>query len=262
MSWGIQTGRGRRGAHLHHDAVNGRLRARRGARLAALTSGGAIPETGDYRVVLDPDGVTVGSVHEDFAVEATAGDIFLLGHPLVAGGQGGDGHGAGPRRRRPPAHHPVLAGRGPGPDGRALRGGGRAAGRARAAAGRRRRAGRPRRWSGPGRGLGGGGRPGGGLPGAGLAALGRRCPPGTASSSSGSSTRARAPSSSCTRPYGGRINRALGPGPAQAVLRLVRLRAAGGGGRRHRGALARAPAQLPAGPGARRCSTAARSPRS
>ena len=79
VSWGIQTGRGRRGAHLHHDAVNGRLRARRGARLAALTSGGAIPETGDYRVVLDPDGVTVGSVHEDFAVEATGGDIFLLG---------------------------------------------------------------------------------------------------------------------------------------------------------------------------------------
>jgi ATP-dependent Lhr-like helicase len=79
VSGGIVTGRGRRGAHLHHDGVNGRLRARRGARLAALTSGGAIPETGDYRVVLDPDGVTVGSVHEDFAVEATAGDIFLLG---------------------------------------------------------------------------------------------------------------------------------------------------------------------------------------
>ena len=59
-SWGITTGRGRRGAHLHHDAVNGRLRARRGARLAALTSGGAIPETGDYRVVLDPDGVDRG----------------------------------------------------------------------------------------------------------------------------------------------------------------------------------------------------------
>jgi ATP-dependent Lhr-like helicase len=79
VSWGIETGRGRRGAHLHHDGVNGRLRARRGARLAALTGGGAIPETGDYRVVLDPDGVTVGSVHEDFAVEAMAGDIFLLG---------------------------------------------------------------------------------------------------------------------------------------------------------------------------------------
>ncbi len=79
VSAGIMTGRGRRGAHLHHDGVNGRLRARRGARLAALTSGGAIPETGDYRVVLDPDGVTVGSVHEDFAVEANVGDVFLLG---------------------------------------------------------------------------------------------------------------------------------------------------------------------------------------
>jgi len=78
-SWGITTGRGRRGAHLHRDGVNGRLRPRRGARLAALTSGGAIPETGDYRVVLDPDGVTVGSVHEDFAVEANIGDVFLLG---------------------------------------------------------------------------------------------------------------------------------------------------------------------------------------
>ncbi len=76
---GVVTGRGRRGAFLHRDGVNGRLRARRGARLAALTNGGAIPETGDYRVVLDPDGVTVGSVHEDFAVEANIGDVFLLG---------------------------------------------------------------------------------------------------------------------------------------------------------------------------------------
>ena len=79
VSEGIFTGRGRRGAHVHRDGVNGLLRPRRGASLAALTSGGAIPETGDYRVVLDPDGVTVGSVHEDFAVEATIGDIFLLG---------------------------------------------------------------------------------------------------------------------------------------------------------------------------------------
>jgi ATP-dependent helicase Lhr and Lhr-like helicase len=79
VAWGIPTGRGRRGAYLHRDGVNGRLRGRRGARLAALTSGGAIPETGDYRVVLDPDGVTVGSVHEDFAVEANIGDVFLLG---------------------------------------------------------------------------------------------------------------------------------------------------------------------------------------
>ncbi len=78
-AWGVSTGRGRRGAHLHRDGVNGKVRPRRGARLAALTNGGAIPETGDYRVVLDPDNVTVGSVHEDFAVEANIGDVFLLG---------------------------------------------------------------------------------------------------------------------------------------------------------------------------------------
>jgi len=76
---GIMTGRGRRGAHLHLDAVNGRVRARPSARLAALTSGGAIPETGDYRVVLDPDGITLGAVHEDFAIDSSAGDVFLLG---------------------------------------------------------------------------------------------------------------------------------------------------------------------------------------
>jgi ATP-dependent Lhr-like helicase len=76
---GIVTGRGRRGAHLHLDGVNGMVRPRRGAGLAALLGAGAIPETGEYRVVLDPDDVTVGSVHEDFAVEAAAGDIFLLG---------------------------------------------------------------------------------------------------------------------------------------------------------------------------------------
>ena len=79
VSDGIETGRGRRGAYLHHDAVNGELRPRRGARLAAATSGGAIPETGDYRVVADPDDTLVGTVNEDWAVESMAGDIFLLG---------------------------------------------------------------------------------------------------------------------------------------------------------------------------------------
>ncbi|HEX2272554.1 MAG TPA: helicase-related protein, partial [Acidimicrobiales bacterium] len=76
---GIETGRGRRGAYLHHDTVNGELRARRGARLAAVTSGGAIPETGDYRVVAEPDDTFIGTVNEDWAVESMAGDIFLLG---------------------------------------------------------------------------------------------------------------------------------------------------------------------------------------
>ncbi|HSO96535.1 MAG TPA: DEAD/DEAH box helicase [Acidimicrobiia bacterium] len=76
---GVQTGRGRRGAYVHHDRVNGELRGRKGARLAALTSGGAIPEIGDYRVVAEPDDTFIGTVNEDWAMESMAGDIFLLG---------------------------------------------------------------------------------------------------------------------------------------------------------------------------------------
>jgi ATP-dependent helicase Lhr and Lhr-like helicase len=79
VSKGIETGRGRRGAYLHLDAINGELRPRKGARLAAATSGGAIPEVGDYRVLAEPDDMLVGSVNEDWAVESNAGDIFLLG---------------------------------------------------------------------------------------------------------------------------------------------------------------------------------------
>src|SRR5256885_355496 len=79
VSNGIATGRGARGAYVHHDAVNGELRGRKGARLAAVTSGGAIPETGDYRVVAEPDDTFIGTVNEDWAVESMAGDIFLLG---------------------------------------------------------------------------------------------------------------------------------------------------------------------------------------
>ncbi|HKY31279.1 MAG TPA: DEAD/DEAH box helicase [Candidatus Polarisedimenticolia bacterium] len=67
-------------ALLHRDGVHGRLRATRRARLTALTSGGAIPDTADYKVVLEPEGTPVGSVHEDFAVEASAGDVFQLGN--------------------------------------------------------------------------------------------------------------------------------------------------------------------------------------
>jgi ATP-dependent Lhr-like helicase len=79
VSEGIQTGRGRRAAYVHRDRVNGQLRGRRGARLAALTSGGAIPEVGDYRVVAEPDDTFVGTVNEDWAIESMAGDVFLLG---------------------------------------------------------------------------------------------------------------------------------------------------------------------------------------
>ncbi|MGQ0568330.1 MAG: Lhr family helicase [Armatimonadota bacterium] len=80
LSEGIATSRGRRSAHVHRDRVHGVLRGRRGARLAAITSGGAIPDTADYDVVVDPQGTFVGKVHEDFAVESMAGDIFLLGN--------------------------------------------------------------------------------------------------------------------------------------------------------------------------------------
>ena len=79
LSEGLAPG-AKRGAYLHRDLINGRLRARRGARLAAITSGGAIPETAQYRVVAEPDRTFVGAVDEDFAVESMAGDVFLLGN--------------------------------------------------------------------------------------------------------------------------------------------------------------------------------------
>jgi ATP-dependent Lhr-like helicase len=72
--------RGPRAAYIHRDTVNGLLRARRGARLTAISSGGAIPDNADYQVVLEPDALLVGSVHEDFAIESMAGDIFQLGN--------------------------------------------------------------------------------------------------------------------------------------------------------------------------------------
>jgi ATP-dependent helicase Lhr and Lhr-like helicase len=79
LAEGIRTGRGRRAYYLHRDQVNGTVKGRRGARLAALTSGGAIPELGDFRVVAEPDEVQVGTVHEEWAVESRPGDVFLLG---------------------------------------------------------------------------------------------------------------------------------------------------------------------------------------
>ena len=77
---GIASTRGRYAAYLHRDRVNGIVRARRGSRLAAITSGGAIPENSLYTVVAQPEGAVVGTVDEDFAVESIAGDIMLLGN--------------------------------------------------------------------------------------------------------------------------------------------------------------------------------------
>jgi ATP-dependent Lhr-like helicase len=80
LAQGFSTQRGHRSALIHHDGVNHRIRGRRGSRLLALTSGGAIPDNTDYRVVLEPSQTFIGTVNEDFAVESMAGDIFQLGN--------------------------------------------------------------------------------------------------------------------------------------------------------------------------------------
>jgi ATP-dependent Lhr-like helicase len=100
---GFTTRRGRRGGLVHRDEVHRRLVAKRSARLTALTSGGAIPDVADYRVVLDPEDTFLGTLNEDFAIESNAGDIFQLGNSSwrilqVAGGvvRVADAHGAPP----------------------------------------------------------------------------------------------------------------------------------------------------------------------
>ncbi len=80
LSEGVARRLGRTTALVHRDRVHGLLRGRRGARLAAITSGGAIPDTADYDVVQEPDETVVGRVNEDFAIESMAGDVFLLGN--------------------------------------------------------------------------------------------------------------------------------------------------------------------------------------
>ena len=77
---GIATRRGRRGAHIYYDAINGTIKGRRGARLNAMTCGGAIPDNADFKVILEPQGTYLGSINEDFAIEASKGDIFQLGN--------------------------------------------------------------------------------------------------------------------------------------------------------------------------------------
>jgi ATP-dependent Lhr-like helicase len=100
---GFATRRGRRAALVHRDEVNATVRARRGARLLAQTSGGAIPEVADYRVVLEPGDTFIGTLNEDFAIESNTGDIFQLGNASwmvlrVTGGEVrvADAHGAPP----------------------------------------------------------------------------------------------------------------------------------------------------------------------
>jgi ATP-dependent Lhr-like helicase len=80
LSEGFTLRNGRSAAYLHRDAVNGMVRARKGAQLAALTNGGAIPDNFNYDVILQPSGTFIGTVEEDFAIESMAGDVFQLGN--------------------------------------------------------------------------------------------------------------------------------------------------------------------------------------
>ena len=77
---GFSTRYGQRAVYLHRDAVHRRLRGRKGARLTAISSGGTIPDVGDYAVLLEPQAIVIGSVNEDFAIESMAGDVFQLGN--------------------------------------------------------------------------------------------------------------------------------------------------------------------------------------
>ena len=120
LAEGVATRRGRRSAHLHHDRVNGRAAARRGARLAAITSGGAIPDTADYEVVEEPHGSLVGTVNEDFAVESMARRHLPPRQSLVAHPARRERPDARRGRARRGAHDPVLARRGAGTDARAV----------------------------------------------------------------------------------------------------------------------------------------------
>ena len=109
---GFSTRRGRRAAVLHRDEVNAMLRGRRGSRLLAQTSGGAIPEIADFRVIRDPEDTFIGTLNEDFAIESIAGDIFQLGNASWRILQVDVRHGPCRRRPRRAADDPLLARRG------------------------------------------------------------------------------------------------------------------------------------------------------
>ena len=120
---GYSTRRGRRGAYLHYDAVNRVLRARRGARLAAVTNAGVIPDQFDYDVVLLPEEHRVGTLNEDFAFESLPGDIFQLGNTSYRIVKVETGKVMVEDAKGQPPIDAVLAGREPGPHRRAEPGG-------------------------------------------------------------------------------------------------------------------------------------------
>ncbi|MEX2235066.1 MAG: DEAD/DEAH box helicase [Cyclobacteriaceae bacterium] len=80
LSEGFTSRNGRRAAYIYHDMVNERLKARKGAKLTAIMSGGAIPDNFEYDVMLEPGNIFLGTLNEDFAIESIPGDIFKLGN--------------------------------------------------------------------------------------------------------------------------------------------------------------------------------------
>src|ERR1700683_613589 len=79
LAEGIEASRGRYGSYLLRDRVHGRMQSRRGARTIAVSNGGTIPDTALYSVIVQPEGVQIATLDEDFAVESSAGDVILLG---------------------------------------------------------------------------------------------------------------------------------------------------------------------------------------
>jgi ATP-dependent Lhr-like helicase len=77
---GIENSRGRYGAYLMRDQVQGHLHARRGARSIAISNGGAIPDTSIFAVMLQPENVQIATLDEHFAVDSSPGDVVLLGN--------------------------------------------------------------------------------------------------------------------------------------------------------------------------------------
>ena len=115
---GYTTRRGRQATHVHYDVVNGLLRGRRGARLMAITNGGAIPDQFDYDVVMLPEEFSVGTLNEDFAFESLPGDIFQLGNTSYRILKVEPGKVFRRGCERSAAEYSVLVRRGAGPDRR------------------------------------------------------------------------------------------------------------------------------------------------
>ena len=120
LAEGFSTSRGRRGALIHHDAINRVLRGRRGARLTALTSGGTIPDTADYQVVLEPeDQIDRHASTRTSPSRAWLATCSSSATPPIASCASNAAR-AGRGRTRPAADHPVLARRGARPQRRTV----------------------------------------------------------------------------------------------------------------------------------------------